>query len=115
MTIRVVDNRTISLYSTLSILPANALYIDFNFYGWISGALVADHSPIFELPIRIWDSCAAAYDLSWFPFNDLELELGSGVSVNQTRIFDRVLKNGFNPNAITITEDSFGDSLYNAE
>jgi len=84
MTINVVDNRTISLYTTLKIVPENALYIDYNFYGWVEGALVPDRSPIFELPIRIWDSCAAAYDLSRFPFSDMELEIGSGVGVNQT-------------------------------
>ena len=73
MTITVVNNTTISLFTTLSIVPNNAPYIDFNFYGWIEGAKVTDHSPTFLLPIRVWDSCAAALDFYWNSFNDMQL------------------------------------------
>jgi len=62
MTIVVVNNSTITLFSSLSIVPSDSPYIDFNFYGWIEGALVPSRSPEFVLPIRIWDSCSAALD-----------------------------------------------------
>ena len=77
MTITVVNNETITLFASLSIVPSNAPYIDFNFYGWIEGALVPDHSPQFVLPIRIWDSCAAALDFYWNQFSDMQIVIGS--------------------------------------
>lgn len=76
MTIIVVNNSTISLFSSLSIVPNNVAFLDFNFYGWIEGAKVPDRSPSFELPIRIWDSCAAALSYYWNTFSDMEVDIG---------------------------------------
>lgn len=40
MMIAPINNRTISLYSKLEIVPVDALYKDFSFYGFVESALV---------------------------------------------------------------------------
>jgi len=60
----------------------NAFYVDFNFYGWIEGELLQNPSPTFTFKIRIWDTCAAAYDFSWNDLQDVEVEIDSGVGAS---------------------------------
>lgn len=80
-------------------VPVDALYIDYNFYGWIEGALVSDPTPTFYLPVRVWDSCAVAFNLSWDIFSDIEIEIGSGYGqIIQSKNFTRNLKPLFGDN-----------------
>ena len=62
-------------------IPVDALYKDFNFYGYIQGDLVKNPTPNFQLSVRVWDTCTAAYDIVSNTFNNMEIEIGSGLSV----------------------------------
>jgi len=82
----VVNNKTISVVSTEAV-PANVLLKTYNFFGYVTASLVTAQSPQYTWPVNIYDTCAAAYNMVFATFADMNVSIGVPTGTTQTKTF----------------------------
>ena len=92
MTVSTVDANTISVLNTETDGFGQLLFKTYNFEGYVMSTKVAAQSPLFEWPIRIYDTCAAYYEMVWSSFSEISIDIGSMIGDSQTRAFTQTLK-----------------------
>ena len=78
MTVTVVDSHTIRVLNTETEGFGVNFFKTYNFRGYILASRVTASSPEFTWAVKVYDTCAAYYEMVWGSFPNINIDIGSG-------------------------------------
>ena len=83
MTVTVVDNQHIRVINTETEGFGVNFFKTYNFRGYIKASRVTAFSPEFTWAVKVYDTCAAYYEMVWASFTNIAVDIGSGSGGSQ--------------------------------